>query len=171
MRITPIDLSGEPLLDPDLVFENQLGDLALTAFDDPINPSGLQAKSALQTAILICLGTDLRVEDYELDANQSNRGWVGDGFDLQAGETPLGSRLWLLRRRALTDDIILDAQDYAEAALQTLIDQGAVAKFVVTATVEKARNRLILQTDGYARDGGLVFDDRFQILWDQLNVI
>lgn len=171
MRIIPLDAGREPLLDPDLIWNGLTGDLALTASDDPINPAGLRAEQALATAVLICLQTDVRVEATELRDGDTNRGWPGDAFHLESGETPLGSKLWLLRRRALTAGIELDAEDYAREALQTLIDQDAVTRCDVTATADRARNRLDLEISLHGRDGGRIFNRRFAVLWDQANGI
>lgn len=171
MRIVPLDAAAEPLLDPDLVWDGRNGDLALTGLDVEANPAGLRADQALATAVLICLMTDRRADPTELRDGDLNRGWPGDAFDLQAGETPLGSKLWLLRRRALTEGLELVAEDYARAALQTLIDQGAVTRFDVTAIADWARSRLELGIAGYGHDGSKTFDRRFAVLWEQLDGI
>ena len=168
MRIVALDVAREPLLDPDLVWNGLFGDLALTGLNDAVNPGGFRAEQALATAVLICLQTDRRVEATELRDGDTNRGWPGDGFDLAPGETPLGSKLWLLRRRSLTDELILDAEDYAREALATLIDQGAVVRVDVTAVANKPANRLDLDVALYGRDGGQVFNSRYGVLWDQI---
>ena len=105
MRIIPLSPTAEPLLDPDLVWDGRIGDLATTPIDDPVNPGGLRATQALATAILICLMTDARADETELRDGDVNRGWPGDSFDRDADEPALGSKLWLLRRRALTGDV------------------------------------------------------------------
>lgn len=169
MRIVPIAGPTEPLLDPDLVWDGFVGDLAITSLADPVNPGGLRSGQALATAVLICLMTDRRVDATELRDGDVNRGWPGDGFDLQPGETPLGSKLWLLRRRALTPGIEIVAQDYAREALQTLVDQGAVVRWDVTATANRPQSRLDLDIQGFGRDGARVFNQRFGVLWDQLD--
>lgn len=165
MRIVPISEPIAPLLDPDIVWNGVVGDLALTALTDPVNPGGLKAGEALKTAVIIALMTDRRVEATELRDGDVNRGWPGDAFDLQSGETVLGSRLWLLRRRALTPDVERVAEDYANEALAPLLSQGAFARFDVTASADPARNRLDLDVAGYGRDGTVRFQQRFGILW------
>lgn len=171
MRIVPLDLPAEPLLDPDLVWNGFVGDLVTTSLADPVNPGGLRSTQALVTAVLICLMTDRRADATELRDGDINRGWPGDSFDVSDGEPPLGSKLWLLRRRALTDGIEVLAQDYAQEALQTLIDQGAVVRFDITATADRVRRRLDLAIAGYGRDGARAIDQRFAVLWDQLDGI
>lgn len=168
MRLTAFDPGGEPYLAPDLVFDGRSGDFALAALDAAVNPAGLQSERALTTAVLICLMTDRRVDAAELREGDQNRGWPGDSFDMRAGDHVLGSRFWLLRRRALDDDTIRDAEDYAREALQPLLDQGAFVRFDVAVTADKAARRLALDVTGYGRDGVRTFDDRFMILWDQI---
>lgn len=167
MRIVPLDAPADPLLDPDLVWDGRIGDLAVTSLLDIDNPGGLRCGQALATAILICLMTDARAEAIELRDGDVNRGWPGDSFDLQAGETPLGSKLWLLARRAIEPGIETLAEDYAREALQTLIDQGAVARFEVTAAADRPARRLDLAVTAYGRDGAQIYDQKFAVLWDQ----
>ncbi len=168
MRIVPISGPDDPLLDPDIVWDGRTGDLATTSLLDRANPGGLAHGNALKTAVLICLMTDRRAEPSELSDGDINRGWPGDGFDLMPGETPLGSKLWLLRRRALTAGVETLAEDHARAALQTLLDQGAVARFDVSASADRPRNRLDLAVAGYGRAGERIFDQRYAILWEQI---
>lgn len=168
MRIIPLGPQKEPLLDPDLVWNGVYADLVQTSLADPDNPGGLRAQEAIETAVLICLMTDRRADPSELRDGDVNRGWPGDGFDIELGETPLGSRLWLLQRRALTSDIEQLAEDYAREALQTLIDQGAFVRIDVAATADRPRNSLDLAVAGYGRDGARTYDRKFAVLWDQL---
>ena len=168
MRIVPLPQAQEPILTPDLVWNGTTGDLAIDA-----DRADLQCSAALETAVLICLMTDRRVDDSELPDGESNRGWPGDGFDMQPGEVPLGSKLWLLRRRALTDadgiGLEVTAEDYAREAMQTLIDQGAAARVDVTSTADRTRNRLDLAVALYGRDGNQTYQKKFAVLWDQID--
>ena len=169
MRIIPLDADREPLLDPDLLWDGLVGDLAITSLLDPVNPGGFRSEQALATAVLICLMTDVRVDATELPKGQTNRGWPGDAFDRERGETPLGSKLWLLRRRALTEGLEVVAQDYARQAMQTLINQGAAVRCDVTAVANRPANRLDLNIVLFGRDGTQIFNRRFGVLWDQAN--
>ncbi|TWD54550.1 phage gp46-like protein [Agrobacterium vitis] len=130
---------------------------------------GLQADNQLQTAVVLALFTDRRcppdhplakyVEDGDL------RGWWGDGVDVRSdlSETEMGSLLWLLERMPLTDQTVMWAQSLAAEAVQPLVDQGAVAKAVVTA--EKADHRINLAINLYARDGSKAFAQQFDVYW------
>lgn len=173
MRIVPINDRREPYLAPDIVwdFASQMGDFALADPDEKQNHNGLRAKAAIATAATICLMTDARVDPSELRDGDTNRGWHGDSYDLDgdAGETPIGSKLWLLRRRSLGEpDLPRIAEDYARESLQTLIDQGAVAAVTAAAT-RNGLNRLDLDIQLTDKAGVVVFDRRFAILWDQIN--
>jgi phage gp46-like protein len=169
LEIRPFDTVNEPQLAPDLVFDAARGvaDFALAGMADAVNPGGLQSRAAILTAVVICLFTDRRVEAIQLRDGDVNRGWPGDSFDLRDGDDVLGSRLWLLRRRALDDAAIRDAEDFAREALQPLVDQGLFVRFDVTVTADKAARRLDLLIEGFGRDGTRTFDNRFGILWDQ----
>jgi phage gp46-like protein len=168
MRIVSIVGPAEPLLDPDLIWDGRAGDLATTGLVDPLNPGGLRNGAAIETAVLICLMTDRRVDPTELLDGDVNRGWPGDAFDMADGETPLGSKLWLLRRRALTADIEILAQDYAREALQTLVDQGVFVRVDVTAEARRDLSMLDISISGYGRDGGRSYEQRYAVLWEQV---
>jgi phage gp46-like protein len=169
MRIIPLAAPAAPLLDPDIVWNGIVGDLAITSPTDADNPAGLRAGQALATAVLICLMTDARAEVSELRDGDVNRGWPGDAFDMADGDVPLGSKLWLLRRRPIDRQTAQAAEDYARTALQTLIDQGAFVGVEVTAAPEADRNRLTLDVVGYGQSGERRFDQRYAVLWDQID--
>lgn len=164
MRVIPLPAETEPLLTPDLVWTGVSADLAIDA-----TRGDLACAAALETAVVICLQTDRRVEPSELPEGEPNRGWPGDAFDQQPGDVPLGSKLWLLRRRALTEGIELEAEDHAREALQSLIDQGACVRVDVRAVRVPERARLDLDVALYGRDGAAVYQQRFGVLWDQID--
>ena len=172
MRIIPLAPEAEPSLAPDLAWNGRVGDIAPAGLDEHGNRGGLRARQQIATAVLICLMTDRRVDPSELREGDENRGWPGDGFDLAGGETALGSKLWLLARRAV-DDVTVPrlAEDYAIEALQTLIDQGVCARVEATAVADPERNRLDLDISLYGRVGAAIFQQRFAVLWGQLDGI
>lgn len=180
IRILPIDAGGEPLLAPDTVWNGVSGDWAIAESAPPLsgeplagapdgNAQGLRADAMLATSVLLCLMTDVRVEPDELPDGEANRGWPGDSFDLrdEFGERPMGSKLWLLRRSVANEATAIRAEDYARAALQTLIDQGAVASVDVVATAKPAERRIDLDIVLKDRAGGIILDRRFAVLWEQ----
>jgi len=156
----------EPWLAPDLVWNpaNGWADFAFTP-----GPSGdLQASQGLFTAIIICLFTDARATPAEAAGTSDLRGWWGDTIDLEPGEAPLGSKLWLLMRSTLTAKTAGLAETYARSALAPLIASGAVGRFVVTAETDFPTQRLGLSVLAYAPDGSQIFGQRFQVLWNQI---
>ena len=169
LRIIPLDEADEIYRSPDLGWDGLLGDLLLNSLTHPTAPGDFRAEQGLATQVLILLMTDRRVEDSELQDGEQNRGWLGDSFDRLDGEDVLGSRLWLLRRRSIYDGIEVDAEDYAREALQPLIAQGAVARIDATATAKRAENRLDLEIALYGRDGETVFNQKFGLLWRQID--
>lgn len=169
LTIIPLDEADEPYRAPDLGWDGERGDLILNALAHPHAPGDFRAEQGLATQVLICLMTDRRVEASELRSGDVNRGWPGDSFDLAAQETALGSRLWLLRRAALVEGVEKLAEDYASEALQPLVDQGAVASFTVTALRLSGRNGLTLDVSLFGRKGDLVYRDKFELLWRQID--
>ncbi len=168
LKITPLETAGVQVLPFDIVWNNERGDFAVSA------ATGLQASDPIRTAVVMLLFTDARGTDAEmLHADETDkRGWVGDGFDVDtaAGEAPLGSRLWLYRREALTDAVARKFDDEARRCLQPLIDQGAAARIDVAAEAV-GLNLLRLSIEIYGRDGGKRFSDRFDILWSTRNAV
>lgn len=169
IRIVSIEDTAEPYRSPDLGWDGVEGDLILNALTHPTAPGDFRAEQGLATQILIHLMTDRRVEESELRHGESNRGWLGDSFDIQDGEGPLGSRLWLLRRTAITDETPVLVEDYVREALQPLIDQEAIVSLDVTVTVYKPANRVDWLVNTYGRDGERSFNGKFQLFWEQLN--
>lgn len=174
MRIIPITDAAEEHLSPDLVYDGVMADLAPAGDGEAGNRAGLRARAAIETAVLICLLTDARAEADELRTGDENRGWPGDSFDLDgdAGEAPIGSKLWLLRRR--TVDAVETprlAEAWALEALQVLVDQGAAAAVTAVATADPARNRLELAVTVTDRAGVSLVDRKYQILWESLDGI
>jgi phage gp46-like protein len=174
MRIIPLTPAREPSLAPDLVWDGVMGDIAPAGPDEPSNRGGLRAVAHLETAVLICLMTDARADAEELRSGDVNRGWPGDTFDLDrsAGEAPIGSKLWLLMRRTVDDEIVPRlAEAYAIEALHPLISQGAAAQITARATARPAQNCIDLAVTLTDRVGGVIVAPNFSILWSELNGI
>lgn len=171
MRIIPLPAIGQPSLSPDLVWDGIMADLAPAEVDEVDNRGGLRAKAMLETAVLICLMTDARADVDELRDGDVNRGWAGDTFevDVEAGEAPIGSKLWLLRRRTVdADHTPRLAEAYAVEACNVLVRQGAAAKVMAVATADPARNRLDLSVTLTDRDGAVIVAPNFSVLWDAI---
>ena len=93
------------------------------------------------------------------------QGWWGDCAPSEAGDQ-IGSRLYLLRRRTLTDDTLRDARDYAEEALRWMTDDEIVT--TVTVTVERLGNDrlnlVVLLTELNGETLKLAFEDTWSLI-------
>ncbi|MEL5644722.1 phage GP46 family protein [Serratia bockelmannii] len=116
----------------------------------------------LQTAMIISLFTDRVARDDDDIDGEDRRGWWGD----MGEDHKIGSRLWLLRRQKLTQDVAQKAEDYAREALQWLISDGVVSSFTIaTQIVYPRRLNMVIR---YQRPGnGDRTDMRFFWVWEQ----
>ncbi len=98
-----------------------------------VNDKEVQAdvKDTLQRAVIISLLTWGRASESD-DYEGSAYGWWGDSLSNIAGDK-IGSKLWLLLRQKLTDEVVMQAQEYAEQSLQWLIDDGLCSSIDVSA--------------------------------------
>jgi phage gp46-like protein len=152
-------------------------DYRLAAPDEAGNVGGLSATAAIETAVNLCLFTDRRLPDGHplsyLADDGNPRGWWGDGIDVreQDGEAPLGSLLWLLERAPLTI-AGMPATRWAEAfageALAPLIAQGVAVRIDISAAADEIANRLELTVALYGRVGAMIFDRKYDVLWNQV---
>lgn len=97
-----------------------------------VNGKEVQAdvKDTLQRAVIISLLTWGRASESD-DYEGSAYGWWGDSLSNIASDQ-IGSKLWLLLRQKLTDDVIAQAKEYAEQSLQWLIDDGLCSSIDVS---------------------------------------
>ena len=147
-------------------------DWAIADPDEAQNIGGLRSKAALHTAVILALFTDRRVpDDHPLRkyAGDDQRGWWGDGEDIEAGqgEGDLGSLLWVFERTILDEDIRKWVEAVALEALAPLIFQKAAVRIDATASAEFALNRCDLLVQIYGRDNQKIYDQRFEDIWRQ----
>lgn len=136
----------------------------------------LDDSQALATAIIVALGTDglADVNDELPDPDSTDRrGWWGD-MDAQEiwNGWPIGSRLWLLKRSAITDasalqgSTLVRVQSYIQQAIQPFIDNAiASAADVTVARIDKQRIDALIRI---YRGPKSAIDLRYQILWDDI---
>jgi phage gp46-like protein len=156
---------------------NGFADWKIAGAGEAQNRGGLQATSAIATAVTLSLFTDKRVPAdhplaYLVDDGDP-RGWWGDGVDVRAdlGESELGSFLWLLERAPLTisgQPVSMWARQFALEALAPLQSQGVVVRIDADAVANEIANRLELTVALYGRDGSRLYDRKFDILWNQV---
>ena len=119
----------------------------------------------LPRAVLISLFSWRRANpDDDLPANQ-RMGWWGDTYP-ELSNDRIGSRLWLLYRAKLTRQTVMRAKEYAEEALQWLVDDGVADGF----TVESERQGLDRLALGVVlvRGAKTLLNIRFVNVWDYL---
>lgn len=170
LTITPLGEAGVEALAPDIVWtDGTHGDFALARTPDQGGAGGLQAMHPIETAVLMCLFTDAAAEARELrfEHGGDRRGWPGDGFDIDTahGEGPLGSKLWLFRRHALTDLTAAEIEAEARRALQPLLDQKLVVRIDTATEVLKPQGQVRLGISLFGRDGRKVYAAQFDPLW------
>lgn len=94
----------------------------------------------------------------------NRQGWWGDTFASETNDR-IGSRLWLLQREKLTDEVVARAKEYAEESLQWMIDDAlAVA---VNVTTDRENNRLNMSVEIVRPGDAQSIQARFQNLWEQ----
>ena len=115
----------------------------------------------LDTALLFSLFEERRADPSEVSPPNKRRGWIGNELQDDIG-FELGSKLWLLDQERLTQETVNKAQDYAQQAVQWLIDESIVDDVVTTA--EKVGTSDIRICIELFRDGNRI-ENRFFDLW------
>lgn len=107
-------------LDPQLGYGDcQLGDR------DVVRDPGFE------TAILLTIGTDKRVDDTELDLPADDGykgGWFGDELAEIAGDQ-IGWKGWLLRRAKTQSEVLSRCKEYLADGFQWMIRDGIISEF------------------------------------------
>ncbi|WP_072379752.1 phage GP46 family protein [Novosphingobium sp. NDB2Meth1] len=153
-------------------------DLALewnndTSIADLVLSSGaLQTHSGLRSAILISLFSDARADDTAIlpEEGGDRGGWWGDDFGGEVSSAAadrddrnaIGSRLWLLRRSKVTQQVLRDARQHVLDALGWLIRDGIASAVSVEVEVQGDRLAIAVTLDrptGPARE-------RYDFTWE-----
>ena len=129
---------------------------------------GLDAAQPLVRAVIMSLFTWRRANPDDVLPGDQRMGWWGDTFAAQSNDR-IGSRLWLLSRSTLTPETINRAREYAQEALQWLVDDGVAARVEVEAE-RQGLQVLALAVRIYKTDGTVPADIRFTDVWGFLNV-
>lgn len=94
----------------------------------------------------------------------NRQGWWGDTFASETNDR-IGSRLWLLRREKLTDEVVARAREYAEESLQWMIDDALAS--AVNVSTDRENNRLNMSVEIVRPGDAQRIQARFQNLWEQ----
>jgi len=128
----------------------------------------LQSAEPLVRAVFISLFTWRRAQPDDDLPGTERMGWWGDSFAPVEGDR-IGSRLWLLARAKLLADTPAKAKEYAEEALQWLLDDGVAAKVDVQAE-RQGLETLALRVVIYKTGASVPLDIRFTNVWEFLHV-
>ena len=142
--------------------------LPLKLVIDGIDTQPNDVTEPLVRAVIISLFTWRRSNPDDELPSGNKYGWWGDTYP-QITNDKIGSRLWLLSRGKLTNENILKAKEYAEEALQWLIDDG-VAAAVQVQSERQALDRLALGII-IIRGDKTALNIRFTNFWDYINAI
>ena len=100
-------------------------------FDMSVSNADLTKGDDLSTAVFISLFTWARAKpDDDIPADSQKFGWWGDKLAEDPNQR-MGSRLWLLKRKKLTQETINLAVDYIKEALDWMVKDGVVGKIEV----------------------------------------
>lgn len=149
-----------------------MADVAITTdvdgFHLVLENGDLRGDEGLDTAVLISIFTDARIQSDELPVREtSRRGWWGDQFGVD--QDKIGSRLWLLVRVKQTTETLRLAEDYIKESLEWLIEDGVADSIAVTA--EYDANKFLTALVQIKKPNGRT--SRYQLLWEkqQLKVL
>jgi phage gp46-like protein len=144
---------------------NELGFLDLN-----MSGADLATGNDLQTAVLVSLFTDRRAlsDDRLPDPNESKRGWWADSVSEIVGDK-IGSRMWLLHREKQTPETLNRAKEYAQEALNWLIEDGISNRVQVDA--EWIRMGVLGLRIMIERPAESPVTFRFNYVWDQLDQV
>ena len=147
------DCSGTLLGVPSCIAQWEIADGALA--DD----------NQLHSAVLMQLFTNKRVPNDQNDyiTDRYNRGgWWGDAF----APFEMGSHLWTLKRAAMNDQTIADAERFVREALQPIIDQGAAAAMKINISSNKVSGMLDMDIRLFGQSGQQIYDHQYRRFWN-----
>lgn len=133
--------------------------------DFALDALGLVEDNGLQTAVILSLFTDRRAHpDDVLPGDQNDKcGWWADAFPVLPGDQ-IGSRLWLLNREKQMQSVLNRAQEYAQEALQWMLDDGVAGSVVCSAqAVRQGLLGLTVAITPPAANAPNYY--RFEVLW------
>lgn len=127
-----------------------------------------EREQLIRRAVTISLLTWRRAEPSDELDDDNREGWWGDSFP-PVDNDRIGSRLWLLRRRSLTAQTLLDAQAYATEALQWIVDDKWAKSVSVTATKTDLNSMRLVTLFDEASSSPLRFT--FDNIWQVINAV
>lgn len=144
---------------------NEDQSLTLTINGQPAS-LGLALTDQMIRAAIISLFTWRRAHDDDNLPGNQRFGWWGDSYPVEANDK-IGSRLWLLTRSKLMADTPARAKEYAEEALQWMLDDGVAARIECSAE-RYGMDGLALLVLIYRHDSNTPVSLRFSNLWEAM---
>lgn len=124
----------------------------------------LATEAGLETAVIISLFTDRRVEIGELpDGVSGQRGWWGDMF-AEVFDDEIGSKLWLLNYEKELPETLAKAEEWTRDALQWMLDDG-IASDIDVSTEWSADSFLKINISITKPDGSAPVNYNFDYAW------
>ena len=136
-------------------YDANLGEWADTRMGD----DGWETHEGFETAILMSVGTDLRVEGIEDDP----RGWWADNLDPKYNRN-MGNKSWTLHRNRLDQPTLKQLEQYYVGSLAWMVDTGAAIDVVAHASKD-GTNRARIQMAIVKPDGSFMLDE-FIVPWN-----
>lgn len=145
------------MTDAAIIWRDTGGDVQLSGYD-------LADDDGLKTAVILSLFVDRRAEDDDVPpaGGGDRRGWWADAWPETEGDR-IGSRLWLLSREKQLQSVVQRAREYAEEALQWLVDDGIARAVRVQAGI--VRQGVLGLRIEIERPDGTAIEYRFHQLW------
>lgn len=104
----------------------------------------------LSRTVVISLFTWRRADTGDVYDGSNKYGWWGDTYPVEPGDK-IGSKLWQLLRRKLTDDVIAEVEELSRDSLQWMIDDGICSNVDVSverSEINRVNISVVLTVDG-----------------------
>ena len=105
---------------------------------------------SLSRAVVISLFTWRLADTGDVYDGSNKYGWWGDTYPVEPGDK-IGSKLWQLLRRKLTDDVIAEVEELSRDSLQWMIDDGICSNVDVSverSEINRVNISVVLTVDG-----------------------
>lgn len=132
-------------------------------FDVAIENGDLKAVDGLDTALYVSLLTDARANDQQIPVPEYRRGWIGNIASPVEGRQ-LGSLMWLVDQRRLTQTTLNEVVDYARKSLQWMLEDDVCVNVEVTGSIVPTQG-IRLNITMTSKEG--ITESRYVDLWKQ----
>lgn len=105
---------------------------------------------SLSRAVVISLFTWRLADTGDVYDGSNKYGWWGDTYPVEPGDK-IGSKLWQLLRRKLTDAVIAEVEEVSRDSLQWMIDDGICSNVDVSverSEINRVNISVVLTVDG-----------------------